>query len=479
MSRNSTVKIIDIASRREPFVDDYLIGRMRGVALQLNRPVPQNVVLNFDRSWEGNCCCYTTVFKDGGLYRMYYRGASYYPGSKKSTRQVVCYAESRDGINWQRPNLGLYAHAGSKRNNIVLTGLGSHNFSPFKDLNPDCKPEERYKALAGGAAFGTKENALFAFKSKDGFRWRLMRARPVITDGAFDSQNLAFWDAARGYYIDFHRDFRPVHGTYAHYITFRGRHGGKKFMAVRDIKTCTSRDFLHWTRPQWVDFGKAPFEQLYTNAITPMPGCEHVLVGFPKRFVSFRKRIPEDHGGVSDAVFMSSRDGVQWRRWTEAFIRPGLLRDAWYNRNNMTSWGLALTGPGRGDEPELSLYVSEGYYTPRCRLRRYALRQDGFVSVHAGARAGEFTSRPVRFKGNKLFINFSTSAAGRVQVEILGLNGKPMPGYSLRDCPELYGDALNEPVAWKGGSDLACLAGRPVKLRFVMRDADLYAIQFK
>jgi len=176
---------------------------------------------------------------------------------------------------------------------------------------------------------------------------------------------------------------------------------------------------------------------------------------------------------------MSSRDGLHWQRWTEAFVRPGLLRDAWFNRNNMIAWGLILTEPGRGDEPELSLYVSEGYYTPRCCLRRYTLRQDGFVSVHAGTRGGEFITRPIRFTGNKLFINFSTSAAGSVQVELQGKNGKPLPGFSMRDCPVMYGDALNEPVAWKGGADLAGLEGKPVKLRFIMRDADIFAVQFK
>ena len=479
MSRTSKDKVINIASKREPFVDDYLIERMRAVALQLNHPAPQNVVLRFNKPWEGSTCGYTTVFKDGNRYRMYYRGSSYDPNSKKAMRQVVCYAESRDGINWKRPNLGLYAHNGSKRNNIVWTGMASHNFAPFKDANPACKPSERYKAIGGSDVFGARGNALFAFKSSDGFRWKLIRSQPVITDGAFDSQNLAFWDKARGCYIDFHRDFRPARGCYAQGIKIPIRNRGRTFLGVRDIKTCTSRDFIHWTKPRWVDYGKTPFEQLYTNAVTPFPGCEHVLVGFPKRFVSFRKRIQEDHGGVSDGVFMSSRDGLHWQRWTEAFVRPGLLRDAWFNRNNMIAWGLILTEPGRGDEPELSLYVSEGYYTPRCCLRRYTLRQDGFVSVHAGTRGGEFITRPIRFTGNKLFINFSTSAAGSVQVELQGKNGKPLPGFSMRDCPVMYGDALNEPVAWKGGADLAGLEGKPVKLRFIMRDADIFAVQFK
>jgi hypothetical protein len=298
-----------------------------------------------------------------------------------------------------------------------------------------------------------------------------MRKRPVITDGAFDSQNLAFWDTVRGRYLDFHRKFRPLGGT--------SRRPGV-FSGVRDIMTCASDDFVHWTRPRWLDYGDAPDEQLYTNAITPYPGCAHVLIGFPKRFVVGRKRNDADAGGgVSDAVFMSSRDGRHWRRWTEAFIRPGPLRDSWWNRNNMVAWGQVLTQPNRGDEPELSLYVGEGYYTPRCRLRRYTLRQDGFVSAHARGRRGELVTRPVRFAGDRLLINFSTSAAGSVQVEVQDAKGKALPGLSLRDCPAMYGDALNEVVVWKGGPDVAAAAGKPVRLRFVLIDADLYAFQFK
>ncbi|MDA1018484.1 MAG: hypothetical protein O3A00_29010 [Planctomycetota bacterium] len=103
---------------------------------------------------------------------------------------------------------------------------------------------------------------------------------------------------------------------------------------------------------------------------------------------------------------------------------------------------------------------------------------DGFVSVRADSQGGEMHTRPLVFSGKRLEMNFSTSAAGSIQVEIQDALGKPIPGFALEDCPEIYGDRIQQEVAWKQGSDVSQLAGQPVRLRFVMNDADLYAIQF-
>ena len=109
---------------------------MDGVELRLNKPVPREVALVHDAPWEGNTCCYHTVFRDGDVIRMYYRGSHYDPEDEDDKSQVVCYAESRDGIEWVRPELGLVKYGGSKANNIVWDGQGSHNFAPFRDTNP-------------------------------------------------------------------------------------------------------------------------------------------------------------------------------------------------------------------------------------------------------------------------------------------------------------------------------------------------------
>jgi len=445
---------VDIADRLELFVDDWLIDAMKGVALELHHPQPQEIAITFDAPCEGNTSAYCRVFRDGDIYRMYYRGSNFDWKTRKSTHQVACYAESKDGIHWTKPDLGLFEFNGSKKNNIVWMGVGCHNFAPFKDTNPNCKPEYRYKALGSG------KGGLVAFGSPDGIHWKLIREKPVITKGAFDSQNLAFWDSVRGRYVDFHR---------------------AGFKGVRHIMTCTSEDFINWTEPQFLDFGDAPLEHLYTNAVTPYYRAPHIFLGFPKRFVPARKKLPDHpYPGVSDGVFMSSRDGLHWHRWIEAFIRPGLMRERWWQRNNMTAWGILVTKaaePGLPDE--LSLYSSENYYIGPGRLRRFTLRIDGFVSVRAPYGGGEFTTRPLKFKGSGLVINYSTSAVGSVRVEIRDEGGKPVPGFELANCPEIFGDELEHVVSWKGGTDVGRLQGKPVRLRFVMKDADLYSIRFR
>jgi len=112
-------------------------------------------------------------------------------------------------------------------------------------------------------------------------------------------------------------------------------------------------------------------------------------------------------------------------------------------------------------------------------VRRYSLRLDGFVSANAPLSGGEVVTRPLIFDGGNLVLNVETSAAGDVQVEIQDANGQPIEGYALADCPPILCDSLCHVVRWRlRGGDLRPLAGRPVRVRFVLRDADLYAFQF-
>ena len=448
---------IELGSRRELFIDDFLIDRMQNVELRLQKPVPRNVAIDHDVPWEGNTCCYHTVLQDAKLFRMYFRGSHYDPDSNSIGRQIVGYAESRDGIEWERPELGLVNSQGSTKNNIIWDGVGSHNFTPFRDTNPNCREGEQYKALGG--SWGS----LHAFKSPDGIHWSMIQKRPVITEGAFDSQNLAFWDPLRGCYVDFHRHFTMVDGQ-----------------RVRHIMTCTSKDFRKWTKPKWIDFGDTPMEHLYTNAVTPYARAPHIYMGFPKRFVPGRSMYGHQHNGMSDAVFMSSRDGVKFKRWTEAFVRPGLQPERWENRNNMTAWGILETANDLPSAPkELSIYTTEGYYRgDGCRLRRFTLRADGFVAANAPLKGGELVTRPFTFEGNRLGLNVAASAAGSARVEIQDGDGKALKGFALRDSDEIYGDTLDRTVTWKGSADVAALSGKPVRLRFALSDADLYSLQF-
>lgn len=159
----------------ELFVDHALIEYMDGAQLKLHSPVRAEKVMEFDKPWEGATCGFFTLIEDNGLFRLYYRGSATDAGGtdrhSKETPLTVCYAESRDGINWVKPNLGLVEFRGSKNNNIMWMGQEALAFAPFLDTNPAVPASERYKATAATVIPGRKQYALVGFTSPDGLRW--------------------------------------------------------------------------------------------------------------------------------------------------------------------------------------------------------------------------------------------------------------------------------------------------------------------
>ena len=224
-------------------------------------------------------------------------------------------------------------------------------------------------------------------------------------------------------------------------------------------------------------------EHLYTNATTAYFRAPHIYLAFPKRFMPWRSISPRALApGVSETVFLSSRDGLHWdRRFMEAFIRPGRGKHNWMPRTNMAAVGLVETAPDT-----LSLYLTRHYTSPSIHLERMTLRTDGFVSVHAGYFGGEMVTKPLIFQGENLLLNFATSAAGSIRVEIQDAEGNPLPGFALQESPLIFGDEIEHTVRWdlsrsrKTSEEmLRRISGVPVRIRFVMRDADLYSLRFR
>jgi hypothetical protein len=464
VTAQSTPAPLKIGNNVQLFVDDYLIDSMKGAQLVLQKPQPAGVAIKFDKPWEGNTSAYFTVFRDGDKYRLYYRGAAAPDYARPSAlkpgetlypthRNLTCYAESSDGITWTKPSLGLVDFNGSKDNNIVFDGgEASENFSPFLDKNPQVPASERYKAIGGGA------KGLFAFKSSDGIHWEKMTEQRIVTDGAFDSLNVAFWDAERQEYVVIYRAY---------------------LMGIRTIKHATSKDFLHWTSGDWADYGTAPLEQLYTNATTPYFRSPQIYLAFPKRYVPWRHIFEDEprHDGVSEAVFMSSRDGVNWdRRFMEAFIRPGRDPLDWVHRDHMIATGILQTAPD-----ELSIFTERHYTFPSVYLERMTLRLDGFVSVHAGYQGGTLTTRPMFLDGSKLVVNYATSAVGSIKWEVLDVNGNPLPGLGADQTKPLSGDEIEHvlQIQTPKHNPAVGFENRPVRLRFTLVDADLYSFQIR
>jgi len=389
-NENQPAKVeVDIGSRRELFVDHFLIEHLDGAELRINQPHREDIAVKFDKPWEGGFSGYPTVIQDGDIYRLYYRGLPI-PGKDGTAAEVTCYAESDDGIHWRKPDLSLFEVDGSKNNNIVLAQLApfSHNFSPFLDSRPAVPRDQRYKALAG-----TAESGLVAFASADGLEWRKLSDKPVIVDTGwvFDSQNVAFWSSAEQCYVCYYR--RAPEG-------------------IRAIARVTSEDFLHWSEPLQMTYSDSkstkPTEHLYTNQTQPYFRSPHIYIATPKRFFPGKVTIPTDlaaelvedpayRRSTSDSVLMTSRGGALYNRtFREGFIDPGPSPRDWIARGNALVCGVV---PSRHDPRTMFLYRMSHYAQPTAHLARYTLRVDGFASLYAPFRGGTMVTRPLQFRG--------------------------------------------------------------------------------
>jgi hypothetical protein len=439
----SPPKPLDLGTRRELFVDHFLIEKMDGVDLRLHEPR-----LAPPMSEPADNLEYGTVIKDGDLFRLYTRDAR---GAKfdGDNTEVTRYCESRDGIHWTRPNLGLHEIDGSRNNNVILHEKSvCHNFSPFLDTRPGVPPEERFKALAG-TILRNPGGGLIAFASGDGIHWRKLSDKPVLTKGAFDSQNVAFWSESEQKYIAYVRTFTAGVSTATEW----------RLDGLRSVSRSTSADFLHWSEPVPLN-PNFPGEHLYTTLTHPYFRAPHISIALPTRFHPKR-------GSSTDILFMTVRgEGSFDRTFREAFIRPGLDPARWGNRSNYAALNVLPTGPN-----EMSIYT-----TP---FRRFTLRTDGFASAHGGADPGELLTKAFTFEGTELSLNFSTSAGGSVKLEIQDAQGVPLPGYHLDEQQPMVGDAIDRVVAWKDNRDLAALTGKTIRLRFVLQEADVFALQFR
>ncbi len=489
---------ISIGSERECFFDSHLLNSAKTTAeLQLHQPVLQDTVMIHDKPWEGDGCDFFNFFFDDqfhgvdgsyekGTYRMYYLGwqmPSKEPNAKPHRGIVACYMESPDGIHWNRPNLGLLEFDGSKENNIVLnTTLNKSidNFMVFRDDNPACPPEARYKGV-GHVTDDAGTPMLRYFTSPDGLRFT--PGDIVTKKGAFDSLNVVFWDARAGLYRGYIRGFHPAGVP------------NPDNEPVRNISYIESKDFKTWTDPQLLSFDDDDDIPLYTNNVMPYFRAPQIFIGIPTRYINrFRwsssfeelcgkerrklrmKMHPRCGTVVTDCAFIVSHDGENFHRFGEAFMRPepenGLN---WIYGDCYPARGFAITPskvPGAPDE--LSIYVPSFHWMgDPIQLRRYTIRMDGFASLHAGGQEAMVVTKPILFTGSELHINFATSARGYVFVTLIDADGNRYPS-----C-ETFGNAIDRKVLFDDPEAVSKLAGKTAYLEFRMMDADIYSMQFR
>ena len=472
---------MNMGSRRELFVDHLLVDRLDRTQLKLHEPVSRGVAIRIDRPWEGPVNFGACVFHDDDRYLMYYRAIE-----TDGDRSMLCVAVSNDAVTWTKPALGLVSHGGRTDTNIVASACGTagfeYNSAPWIDTRPGVPAAERIKATTSEPLSGERHTSyvdpagpkrLAIWGSADGFMFRRLDSTPGFVSNltnSFDGGTTMFWSEAEQQYVLYYRCWSP---------------------SGRSVARTTSKDLIEWSAPVVMTCGGGPAEQFYVNNTQPYFRAPHLYLAPAARFMEGRQAITEEQAKAigmksigphvyykdcSDGVLLTSRAGstVYDRTFMETFVRPGVGRGNWISRTNYPLTGILPAGPDR-----IQMFVTRHYMQDTWHIERLLLRTDGFASVSAPYAGGEMVTKPFTFAGKELELNYRTGAPGFVRVEIQDAAGAPIPGFALGECPEIIGDEIERVVTWKGGADVSRLAGQSIRLRFVMKDADLFALRFR
>jgi len=225
-------------------------------------------------------------------------------------------------------------------------------------------------------------------------------------------------------------------------------------------KVCyaVSSDGIRWTRP---DLGLVEWQGSRRNNI--LPWGEHwmrrpnVMIdpGDSDPTRRYKMLYTDVVGGKAGVNKAFSSDGIHWRIYYTGFNLP-----------------YGLQAKDRAQEG----WVENGERKQRA-IGLATLRLDGFASLQAGRSGGELRTRLLEVTADTLEVN--SAVRGELRVEIEDRDGQPVPGFEARACDPIRGDGLRMPVRWRGAHDLSRLRGRPVRLRFILKDADLYAFAFR
>ena len=467
---SSPVKPLSIGGRKQLFVDDYMVAHTSGVCRRQGQVSKENgarpVMEPNEREYPLYFGVYSTVLRDDDRFKMWYLATN-------MPDYDVGYAESRDGIHWNRP-----AVSPDGTGNFVFRG---HGFSCFIDPNED-DPEHRFKACYGPAGkFEKAQKAAHLAHSPDGVRWtpynrgravlaRTWSAHPQIEGRGYvvasDTHNQINWDGDAGVYRLFTRDIYdgpPVRGD-------RKISRGSRTMTNPDVKA----DPTGWTLVRTWEFdreGPDEFRRRQSYALTDWlyEGVHFALMGVMR------------DGGLIDCYIGTSRDAAHWdSSWVYAgqpFIPPGPAGSfdaaGAFPFSQIVTWKdrhwLHYGAMDRGHKDRQN----------RMSIGAATLRLDGFVSLEAGPDAGTVTTRPFVLEGRGLELNLDASR-GEAAVEIQDAEGRALPGFAIPDCRAIRGvDALRQRAEWSGQADLGVLTGSTVRLHVEMRNAHLYAFQVR
>ena len=493
---------INVASEKQLFIDNRWFAVSHGMSLRVNPPAKAERILVPEMPMEsGGFNRGATLVEYEGEYKLYYGAFFDEPGFGFS----LYYATSSDGVHFKRRNVNLYEWEGSKDNNIVIPGAGGGVM-----VDPNGPDAERFKLLAVVHENKVWPEAkkipyirtydIYLCVSPDGIHWKLLT--PAASPFLHDTTNQMAYDTRIKKYVAYVRTHElmrtvsrvefddplalpfPYDGSLEvepgpREGTHRPPRGVYEPVIFRDETDPPDTDIytpcVHqypWAADTYFSF--APFYRHY-----PQEGDFDTLSSGEDD----RGRYKND--GPVDIRLVVSRDGIAWCRPDRRPYVPLGLKDSWEGGQVFMVLGMVRKGDEIYQYYWGSRYthgrhsVETGELGERTGFGRLVQRLDGFVSADADYAGGEFTTPLITFTGSDLTLNIDCSALGEAWVEVRDEKNLPLPGYTMGESVSIDRNQIAAPVLWKNRRNVGELAGRPVKLHFLLRACKLYAFQFQ
>jgi hypothetical protein len=448
---------MDIGTTPQLLLDNYIVDNTWTVRYR-NQHIER--IFHVPRKHPGNPVVtlhggYVNVARDdrtGGFHMWYQTHIAGKDDTK--TQYAIAYASSPDGLAWTQPKLGLHMWRGGKDNNIVIRGPHGRASSVFLLDVPEADRRGHKYLLAYRDKDGTH-----IVGSADGVHFDLKTDRHIQRLHS-DTQNAIVWDPHQEQYVMYCR-------AKAFYRAF-----GEEI-----IDTGESRRIARVTSKQlWADWPREAVNILLPDELDTKQRY-HAFYGMPARV----------HGGVffgflwpfrwNDRIHTElawSRDGIHFERHP---LRPRLVdygpEGSWEDEMVFASGWVEV-----GDEWWIYYAGWDGPHGTRERnsaIGLAKLRKEGFVSLRGPRDGGVVCTRALRWPGGNLLMN-AAARDGEITVRVSGPDRKPLPGFDHADCVPFRGDATAAAVAWKSHA-LDELRGRPLRLEFFVKNADLYSFR--
>ena len=403
----------------------------------------RNPIIVKDREWEGSGpYLYGSVLYDSRekLFKAWY--TVYHDNEYRKSlpgSYLTCYATSKDGYVWQKPELGVFEWKGSKKNNFIALGRKYVGAITVIEAPKAARLPWRFIACY------LDSPGVCVADSNDGVRWVEHKGNPLDRRHS-DTHNSIVYDPVRNLFL--------VHLRVPYKAGFTNRR----------IAVMESRDLETWTRPESVLMpDEADVPEFYGM---PVFRRGNLLFGLLE--------IYDRPAGRIEIELVFSADGYRWERVPprELFLTKGQAGE--WDRGMLTTasgpvvahgelrfyYGGARIDHNEQTPPDVAVFATGMASVPLDRL---------FGLTTTSADPGFLVTRPMMINGKAIEVN--ATVRGELRVGVLDPDGKAVPGYEAKECSPVTGDDLRLPVKWK---DKPLPAG-PVRLKFEMTNGTLYA----